>query len=76
MCTLTLDLSDEQWAALLKKYNNSIYVASADCGTPIDPSFTLVEKCGSYLIYRLQTVADTAPTELAEAPSLLEKRAG
>jgi hypothetical protein len=61
VCAITLDLSDEQWAALLKKYNNSIYVASADCGMSIDPSFTLIEKCGSYLIYGLEMAADTAP---------------
>jgi hypothetical protein len=60
VCAITLDLSDEQWAALLKKYNNAIYVTSADCGMSIDPSFILIEKSGSYLIYG-QMVADAAP---------------
>ncbi|HXM40503.1 MAG TPA: hypothetical protein VN924_04585 [Bryobacteraceae bacterium] len=50
-CAITLKLPDEQWAALLRKYNSSVYVTSPDCSKKIEPGFELIEKCDGYWIY-------------------------
>ena len=51
VCAITLPVTDSEWSALLKKYDQSIFVTSPDCPTPIDPGFVLVENCGKYLVY-------------------------
>ena len=51
VCATTLELTDEQWSALLRKYNNSIYVTSPDCPLDVDAGFQLLEKHDRFWIY-------------------------
>jgi hypothetical protein len=51
VCAITLDLTDDQWWALLKKYDNSICVTSADCSMGVDPGFMVIEKAENHWIY-------------------------
>jgi len=61
VCAITLDLTDDQWLALLKKYDNSIYFTSADCSMGVDPSFKVIENCDRFWIYGpVDTVADSS----------------
>ena len=51
VCAVTLALTDDEWWALLKKYDHMIYVTSPDCLAGVDPGFVLLEKTDRYWAY-------------------------
>jgi len=62
VCAIALPLTSGQWAALLRKHDNLIYAASADCPKEAEPGFVPIETRDGYRIYGpVRRAADPAP---------------